>query len=145
MAEEGDKDDRMDVKKLADLYRGGHIRRVYHSDAQDRAFFKHLVSIYRRETGSSASFCFCLQPKDGLGKAFRRRYPELANRDHLKTCVSGRLSDLDRKSAEPIADAAGVLPRTLQELPGMPRWDEKRDENGDLGLSRGRQSAQAAS
>jgi transposase len=48
IAEDGDKDDRIDVKKLAELYRGGYIRRVYHSDAQDRAFFKHLVSIYTR-------------------------------------------------------------------------------------------------
>ena len=31
----------------------------------------------------------------------------VTNRRHLVTYVSGQLSDLDRKSIEPIADAAG--------------------------------------
>lgn len=53
IAEDGDKDDRIDVQKLAELYRGNYIRRVHHSDAQDRAFFKHLVSIYRRRVWES--------------------------------------------------------------------------------------------
>ena len=35
-----------------------------------------------------------------------------------------RISDLPRKSIEPIALAAGVAPRTLQEFMGLHRWDE---------------------
>jgi SRSO17 transposase len=43
----------------------------------------------------------------------------------LETYVSGQLSDLDRKSIEPIADAAGVSSRTLQEFLSLLRWDEE--------------------
>lgn len=46
------------------------------------------------------------------------------NRKHLRHYVSGQLSDLDRKSIEPMADAAGVPPRTLQEFLGLLKWDE---------------------
>lgn len=49
----------------------------------------------------------------------------VTNQDHLYTYVSGQLSDLDRKSVEPIADAAGVPPRTLQEFLSMLKWDEQ--------------------
>lgn len=49
----------------------------------------------------------------------------VTNRRHLATYVSGQLSDLDRKSIEPIADAAGVSSRTLQEFLSMLRWDEE--------------------
>lgn len=48
----------------------------------------------------------------------------VTNRRHLGTYVAGQLSDLQRKSIEPIADAAGVPPRTLQEFLGLLRWDE---------------------
>jgi SRSO17 transposase len=43
---------------------------------------------------------------------------------HLETYVAGQLSNLDRKSIEPMADAAGVPPRTLQEFLSLARWDE---------------------
>lgn len=46
------------------------------------------------------------------------------NRRHLRTYVSGQLSDLQRKSIEPMADAAGQPPRTLQEFLSLSRWDE---------------------
>ena len=49
----------------------------------------------------------------------------ITNRAHLQTYISGQLSDLDRKSVEPIADAAGVPPRTLQEFLSMLKWDEQ--------------------
>jgi len=48
----------------------------------------------------------------------------VTNRSHLDTYVSGQLGDLDRKSVEPIADAAGVPPRTLQEFLSMLKWDD---------------------
>jgi SRSO17 transposase len=48
----------------------------------------------------------------------------VTNRGHLATYVSGQLSDLDRKSIEPMADAAGTPPRTLQEFLGLLKWDE---------------------
>ena len=45
-------------------------------------------------------------------------------RRHLDTYILGQLSDLQRKSVEPIADAAEVPPRTLQEFLSLFRWDE---------------------
>jgi len=47
-------------------------------------------------------------------------------RGHLLTYVQGQLSDLPRKSVEPMADAADVPPRTLQEFLGLSRWDDRR-------------------
>jgi SRSO17 transposase len=46
------------------------------------------------------------------------------NRTHLDTYVSGQLSNLQRKSIEPMADAAGVPPRTLQEFLSLLKWDD---------------------
>jgi len=47
-----------------------------------------------------------------------------SNRRHRDHYVLGQLSDLQRKSVEPIADAAGLPPRTLQEFLSMMVWDE---------------------
>ena len=49
----------------------------------------------------------------------------ITNHSHLQTYVSGQLGDLERKSVEPIADAAGVSPRTLQEFLSMLKWDDQ--------------------
>lgn len=57
-------------------------------------------------------------------KEFKGCVPARHNRAHLRTYVAGQISDLPRKSVEPIALAAGVAPRTLQEFVGMHRWDE---------------------
>ena len=48
----------------------------------------------------------------------------VTNRRHLRSYVAGQLSDLPRKSIEPIADAAGQPPRTLQQFLGLLQWDE---------------------
>lgn len=45
-------------------------------------------------------------------------------RQHLDTYVEGQLGPLPRKSIEPMADAAGVAPRNLQEFLSLYRWDE---------------------
>ena len=49
----------------------------------------------------------------------RRELPQRA-----KTYVTGQLSDLPRKSIEPMADAAGLPPRTLQQFLSRHGWDE---------------------
>lgn len=46
-------------------------------------------------------------------------------RGHLDTYVEGQLSKLDRKSVEPIALAAGVPPRTLQQFLNFLEWDQE--------------------
>ncbi len=51
-------------------------------------------------------------------------FANVGSQRHLATYVAGQLSDLQRKSIEPIADAAGVAPRTLQEFLSLARWDE---------------------
>lgn len=44
-------------------------------------------------------------------------------RGHLPVYVTGQLSDLPRKNCEPIADAAGIPPRTLQQFLSLLDWD----------------------
>ena len=56
---------------------------------------------------------------------FDRCMGRITNLAHLRTYVSGQLGDLDRKSVEPMADAAGVPPRTLQEFLSMLKWDDQ--------------------
>ena len=53
---------------------------------------------------------------------FGRREPVA----HLKTYVVGQLSGLARKSMEPMADAVGLEPRTLQQFLSLHEWDESR-------------------
>ncbi len=56
---------------------------------------------------------------------FNGCFVKSASRRHMQTYVTGQLSGLERKSVEPIADAAGVPPRTLQEFLSLFRWDEE--------------------
>ena len=58
---------------------------------------------------------------DQFDECFGRSEP----REHLRTYVSGQLSDLERKSVEPIALAAEVPPRTLQRFLESIEWDEE--------------------
>jgi len=51
-------------------------------------------------------------------------FGRITARRHLDTYVQGQLGDQPRKSVEPMADAAGVPPRNLQEFLGLYRWDE---------------------
>ncbi len=53
---------------------------------------------------------------------FRRTEP----RGKLETYVRGQLSQLPRKSVEPMALAAGISPRNLQEFLASDDWDEER-------------------
>ena len=55
-----------------------------------------------------------------FGHCFGRR--ELPERTRIY--VTGQLSDLQRKSIEPMADAAGIPPRTLQQFLSRHLWDE---------------------
>lgn len=67
-----------------------------------------------------------LQPK--LRKYLREYgdcFASHKSRGHLQTYVEGQLSDLPRKSVEPIALAAGVPPRTLQQFLNSLAWDQE--------------------
>jgi SRSO17 transposase len=58
----------------------------------------------------------------GYSRCFSRR----ETRQHLATYARGLMSDLSRKSVEPIALAAGVAVRTLQEFLTHHAWDHER-------------------
>lgn len=59
---------------------------------------------------------FLHQFDDCFGRVTTRRYLDLY--------IAGQLSDLPRKSIEPMADAAGEPPRNLQQFLSLFRWDE---------------------
>jgi SRSO17 transposase len=61
----------------------------------------------------------------GFDDCFSR--PE--TREHFSIYIGGQLSDLGEKSCEPIAVAAGIPPRNLQEFLGAYKWDEDRARN----------------
>src|SRR3954471_23721648 len=61
-----------------------------------------------------------------LFKTFAHSFLRKVTRAHLPVYISGQLSDLPDKSVEPIAVAAGVAPRTLQEFLSQLKWDEDR-------------------
>ena len=57
-------------------------------------------------------------------KRFDDCFARKDTRAHLSVYVEGQLSDLERKSVEPIALAAEVPVRTLQEFISQHRWQE---------------------
>ena len=73
-----------------------------------------------------------VQEIKGMGRPLERFLSEFDDcfgrsepREHLRTYVQGQLSNLPRKSIEPIALEAGVAPRTLQEFMGLHRWEHE--------------------
>src|SRR3954451_4117915 len=73
----------------------------------------------------------------GLGPAFAaylRRFRRCLAQDrtakHFDTYCRGLLTDLPRKSVEPIALAAGTAVRTLQEFLTTSRWDHDAARDG---------------
>jgi len=74
-----------------------------------------------------------IQQIRALGPALSKYLDEFAGcfvdfntRYHLKEYVSGQLSDLQRKSVQPIARLMDVPPRTLQEFLSLSQWDHER-------------------
>jgi SRSO17 transposase len=68
-----------------------------------------------------------LQPAlAALLESFRGCFAKEPVFEHLQTYVLGLLTDLKRKSVEPIALAAGVPVRTLQEFLSQLTWDHQR-------------------
>jgi len=68
-----------------------------------------------------------LEPKlDRFLQRFADCFARKDTRAHLGVYVRGQLSALPEKSVEPIALAANVAPRTLQEFLSQLKWDEER-------------------
>jgi hypothetical protein len=59
-------------------------------------------------------------------KQFDDCFGRSSTRQYLPVYICGQLSDLPRKSIEPMADAAGVPSRNLQEFLSLYRWDAYR-------------------
>jgi transposase len=53
ICQDGDKTNRIDARKLAELSRAGMLRAVYHSDNQDRICLKQWVSLYLDRVGQA--------------------------------------------------------------------------------------------
>jgi transposase len=51
IAKEGEKDDPIDAAKLAQLFRGGYLKAVHHSESLERAAFKQHVGLYHDHVG----------------------------------------------------------------------------------------------
>ena len=67
-----------------------------------------------------------LQPQlDKYLNEFADCFPRRDSREHFPRYVSGQLSNLPRKSVEPIALKTGVPPRTLQQFLSSYRWDDQ--------------------
>lgn len=66
-----------------------------------------------------------LRPElDEFGEYFERCVKTRPSREHMRTYIAGQLSNLQRKSVEPIALRMGLAPRTLQQFLATHRWDE---------------------
>jgi SRSO17 transposase len=69
----------------------------------------------------------CLKPMlTRYLKQFDDCFTQRQTRAHFSTYVEGQLSDLGEKSCEPIAVAAGIPPRNLQEFLSTYKWEEDR-------------------
>ena len=62
-------------------------------------------------------------------KQFDDCFTRRETRAHFSTYVEGQLSNLGEKSCEPIALAAGIPPRNLQEFLSTYKWEEDRTRN----------------
>jgi SRSO17 transposase len=62
-------------------------------------------------------------------KQFDACFGRRDTRAHFSTYIEGQLSDLGEKSCEPIALAAGIPPRNLQEFLSTYKWEEDRTRN----------------
>lgn len=56
-------------------------------------------------------------------RRFRTSFRTAPSRQHFRTYIQGQLSDLERKTITPMAQQAGVPPRSLQEFVEIHCWD----------------------
>jgi SRSO17 transposase len=78
----------------------------------ERVSVTELADLYPRLKRFARNFADCFSRKPTHG--------------HLLTYMAGQHSSLQRKSVEPMALAADVPPRTLQEFLGLSRWNHER-------------------
>src|SRR2546423_861554 len=83
-----------------------------------------------KERGMTGAQNGSLRPAlEGHLERFRPCFKRVETFDHLGQYVAGLMSDVGRKSVEPIALGAGVPARTLQEFLSLLSWDHDRAES----------------
>lgn len=85
IAAEGDKDDPIDAEKLAQLFRGGYVKVVHHTESLDRAVFKQHVLLYHNRVShrvGEGHRCASLLRRHGL-MVRERHFVEVADRKAL--------------------------------------------------------------
>lgn len=63
---------------------------------------------------------------DRFLRQFSDCFARSEGREHLQRYVRGQLSNVRRKCVEPLADAAGIAPRTLQDFLATHTWGHER-------------------
>jgi SRSO17 transposase len=72
----------------------------------------------------TANEIFALRPRiERFLRLFDECFVDEKTRHHLLVYVEGQLSNLPRKSVEPIAMAADMAPKTLQQFLSLAKWD----------------------
>ena len=113
IAKDGDKDDRIDAAKLAALARGGYLREVYHSDAEDRVAFKRWTMFYHDRIADRTRHANKIH---ACARRYGVRVPSKAFTPKNRSCWMDEL-------------AAGVLRDQLELLwPGYDLIDRQADE-----------------
>lgn len=72
----------------------------------------------------AASLVSLLPELDRFLARFHDCFARREQRSSLRVYVQGQLSDLPRKSIEPMALAAGLPPRNLQQFLSLHGWDD---------------------
>jgi transposase len=131
---DGDKDNPIDARKLAELLRGGHLRAVHHSDSRDRVVLKEWVSLYHDRVGQGVREVNKIRarlrmygqwaPRGVLSKpAVRQEWlaemPERALAGQLELLFMGRDT-----AAEQVARAKRQLGRLSRQYEIVGRWQE---------------------
>jgi len=98
---DGDKDDRIDARKLASLLRGGFLRGVYHSDDDQHVLLKQWVGLYSDRVKDAVRHINKIR---ALCWRFGQRPPRGALRN--ATCRQEWLTSLDD---HPLASQAAML------------------------------------
>jgi transposase len=80
IARDGDKDDPIDARKLADLYRGGYLKAVHQSESLQRSLLKQQVSLYHDRVAER------VRQGNQLGALFRRHGVFLKARHLVENC-----------------------------------------------------------
>ncbi len=138
IAKEGDKDDAIDWRKLADLHRGGYVRPVHHPAELSRSLFKQHVQLYHDRVRHRVSEALkvvwrvrrlgvFIKERDladaGRRAAMRGKLPAGAEGDTARADVEVMLDGYD-SAAEQVKQLKGRLIELAKAEPTVKRFCE---------------------